>query len=138
MHWIGITPKPEEYLGFVYIITNNITGQRYIGKKNYHTVRTDTRVAARKLKRPRKRKQESNWASYTSSSEHVNDDIKEYGKDNFTFEILWQAKTKGGLSYVEANIQHKLDVLTAQLEDGSRAFYNNQIAATKYIPKEFM
>ena len=33
-------------------------------------------------------------------------------------------------------MQHKLDVLTATAEDGSRLWYNNNIAAIKFIPNE--
>ncbi len=125
-HWVSrVKINPEEYFGFVYQITNLITQRKYIGKKQFHSYRK------------KKKAKESDWLTYTSSSKELNQDIKNFKKNNFKFEILQVYKTRGGLVYGEANIQHKLDVLTACDLHGDREFYNGQIGAIKFIPKEF-
>lgn len=115
----------DEYFGFVYMITNKITKKKYIGKKQFHSYRK------------KKKYKESDWLTYTSSSQELNQDLKTYGKKNFKFEILQLYKTRGGLVYGEANLQHKYDVLTSCDVHGDREFYNGQIGAIKFIPKEF-
>jgi hypothetical protein len=112
------------YYGFLYIITNNITGKKYIGRKFYHTYRK------------RKKLKESNWRKYTGSCKPLNEDIKTLGKENFTFEIFKQYLTRGNVVYYECNYQHKFDVLTARDEEGERLWYNGNIGAIKFIPPE--
>jgi hypothetical protein len=121
-HWVGVEPDPDKYYGFVYQITNNVTGKRYIGRKFYHTY-----VKKKKSK-------ESNWRKYQSSSDHIKADIKKLGKDNFTFEILAQYHTRSNVMYYECNYQHKLDVLTERDENGERTWYNARIDAVRFVP----
>jgi len=136
-HWIyknkkvtGLEDLPSDCFGFVYMITNDITKQRYIGRKQFGTRRRKPLTKAQKAA-GRKRRQivykESDWKLYTSSSLEVNKDIKELGKDNFTFEILLCAKTKGQCNYLEENLQHKMNVLLDPL------FYNDSIGSRKFI-----
>jgi hypothetical protein len=51
--------------------------------------------------------------------------------------MIRQLETRGGLTYYEANAQHKLDALTSRL-DGveDREYYNANIMGIKFIPKE--
>lgn len=116
-HWNILYPEyfSEEDYGYLYRITNKITGKLYIGMKFFHA---------------------GNWKAYTSSCKPLNEDIEALGKENFKFEILFSCESRGGTVYAEANMQHKLDVLTATAEDGSRLWYNNNIAAIKFIPNE--
>jgi predicted GIY-YIG superfamily endonuclease len=125
-HWLGPKPRPDKFFGFVYIITNKINGRMYIGKKQFHV------WSKRKIAK------ESKWQFYTGSSKELNEDIKKHGKENFEFKIIKQYKTRGGLVYAEANLQHKRDVLVKTL-DGSdlRLYYNKQVGAIRFIPKEF-
>ena len=123
-HWVGRKPDPKKYFGFIYLITNLHSRRMYVGKKQYW------------MYKKRKPWKENNWHHYTSSSKDLNADIKKFGKDKFEFKILKNYKTRGGLTYGEANTQHKKDVLTAPHPDG-RLYYNKQIAAIKYIPKEW-
>lgn len=123
-HWIGLEPDPDKYYGFLYIITNNVTGKKYIGRKFYH------------MYKKRKKYKESNWRTYTGSCKPLNEDIKKLGKANFTFEIFKQYVARGNVVYYECNYQHKFDVLTAKDENGERLWYNGNIGAIKFIPPE--
>jgi len=113
------------------MVTNLETGKKYVGKKQYHSQRSE---AVEGKKRRRRYQVESNWKSYITSCKPLKEDIKELGMDSFHFEIILECATKAWHTYSEVNLQHKLDVLTATLEDGSRAFYNNNIGAIKFIP----
>ena len=66
---------PEDAYGFVYLITNNVTGRKYIGKKLFWFKKIKT------VKGKRKRiKVESDWRDYWSSSDDVKKDVKELGE----------------------------------------------------------
>ena len=54
-----VTEIPEGYIGFVYIITNKTTGQKYIGKKLAQFKRTKPPLKGKKLKR--RSTVESDW-----------------------------------------------------------------------------
>ena len=64
---------------------------------------------------------ETDWKTYTGSSDRLNEDIEKYGKDKFTFEILRFCQSKSELAYFEAKMQFDNDVLLK--ED----FYNGII-----------
>jgi hypothetical protein len=125
-HWNNLPDdfNPDDWFGFVYRITREATGRKYIGKKQIHSYRRK-KVAGRKN---RKRVvSESKWREYTGSCEGLNKEIKELGKEKFTFEVLKLCKTKGELTFSEVEYQIKNDVLTALLEDGNREYYNSNI-----------
>ena len=103
-----------DYYGFIYKITNNITSRAYVGKKQFMTKEGKKYVT-------------SNWMGYTGSSEELNNDIYNLGKNNFKFEILTLVESKDQLAYAEVVEQIKYDVIQAKLSDGSRAFYNRSI-----------
>jgi hypothetical protein len=113
----------NNFFGFVYFIENKLNGKKYIGKKQYFSY-----SGGKKYK-------ESDWKKYTSSSKHLNADIESFGSDNFYFEILFECKTRGDLTYAESNLQHKNNVLTERNQLGERIWYNASIAAIKFIPK---
>lgn len=122
-HWKGAKPDPETYYGFLYIITNMLTGKKYIGRKFYHRWSK------------RKKAGESDWRSYTGSCAPLTADIKEFGKENFRFRIFKQYKYRGNVMYYEAHYQHRYNVLTERDENGDRTWYNGNIGAIKFIPK---
>jgi hypothetical protein len=106
-HWklkesVSIT---ENSFGFIYIITNNVTNKKYIGKKQ--CLRKIKRKPLKGKKRKRIEIQDSDWKTYTSSSNELNDDIEKYGKENFTFEIIRECNSKWALAYYE--IKEQLD-----------------------------
>ena len=118
--------KVDDYFGFVYEITDMISGRRYIGKKQFHSYKK------------KKRYKESDWKTYTSSSKALNKDLAVSGKKVFKFKILRLYKTRGGLVYGEANHQHLKHVLTKRFPNSDvRMYYNGQIAGCKFIPKEY-
>lgn len=94
------------YIGFVYLITNKKLNKKYIGKKLFHF--SKTRMVKGKKK---KEKVISDWKTYWSSSEDLQNDVKILGEENFTREILFLCKNKGTMSYIEAREQFANKVL---------------------------
>ena len=129
MSWLfeskTILELPEDCVGFVYLITNNLTGRRYIGKKLAKFSKTTYKTV--KLKNGNKKKKkirgkiESDWQTYYGSNEQLNKDIAELGSDNFTREILFYCTSKAACSYIEAREQFNHRVLE------SDDYYNGQI-----------
>lgn len=106
----------EEYVAFVYLITNKTNNKRYIGKKLLNFTRT------KKIKGKRKRtKTESDWKTYYGSSNSLSEDVVLLGPDSFTREILHLCKSKGTANYLEAKEQ----ILYRVLEEPG--WYNDQI-----------
>ncbi len=83
---------PEGYIGFVYLITNLNTGQKYIGKKLAQFKRTKPPLKGKKLKR--RSTVESDWREYWGSSERLLADVQALGPENFTREIIYLCKSK--------------------------------------------
>lgn len=100
---------PKDAVGFVYIIRNELTTKKYLGKKNFF--RTIVRPPLKGQKRKRRTIVESDWKTYTGSSTEVNRQVSEHGIDSFSREILEICFSKGMLSYQEAKKQFDLDVL---------------------------
>ena len=117
---------PETCVGFVYLITNSITGRKYIGKKLAKFSKTTYKTV--KLKNGTKKKKrirgkiESDWKTYYGSNTELNQDVANLGVENFTREILYYCNSKAECSYIEAREQFERKVLE------SRDFYNGQIA----------
>ncbi len=78
-----IETLPEECVGFVYLITNNLTGRKYIGKKlakfsktTYKTVKQKNGTKKRKKIRS---KIDSDWREYYGSSPELTADVIKLG-----------------------------------------------------------
>lgn len=100
---------PDEYQGFVYLITELDTNKKYIGKKNFWRPKTLPKNSKRN-RRVRTRV-ESDWRDYYGSSKEVQQLVEDKGKENYSREILHLCKSKGTMSYYEAKIQFQYDVL---------------------------
>ena len=117
---------PEDCIGFVYLITNNLSGRKYIGKKLAKFAKTTTKTV--KLKNGAKKKKKirskvaSDWRDYYGSSAELSADIISLGTENFTREILYYCKSKAECSYIEAREQFNRKVLE------STDYYNGQIS----------
>lgn len=120
-----ITEIPEEYVGFVYLITNKISDKKYIGKKLSKFRRTTYRTV--KLKNGTKKKKkirgkiDSDWQEYYGSNDELNRDVEQLGTENFTREILYYCRSKAECSYIEAREQFLRKVLE------SDEYYNGHI-----------
>ena len=100
---------PEEYQGFVYLITELDTGKKYIGKKNFWR----PKVLPKNSKRNRRvrTRVESDWRKYFGSNKEVQALVESNGIENYRRDILRLCKTKGEMSYYEAKLQFDHDVL---------------------------
>lgn len=106
----------DGHYGFVYLITNLITGQLYVGRKYF--VRKDG-----------KKWRESDWENYAGSSEVLKESISSLGENNFKREILHLCLTRGNTNYTELSEQFKRDVLGATTITGEYLYYNSNIAS---------
>lgn len=116
---------PEDCVGYVYCITNTVTGRMYIGKKlakfsktTYKTVKLKNGTKKRKKI---KSKIDSDWQEYWGSNEQLKADVQQLGADKFTREILHYCSSKAICSYLEAKEQFTRRVLE------SPDYYNNII-----------
>ena len=110
---------PDEYQGFVYLITELDTGKMYVGKKFFW--KPKTLPLSKSRKRRVKTRGESDWRTYYGSSITVQNLVEKKGLDNWKREILKLCKTKGECSYYEAREQFARDVLL------STEYYNEFI-----------
>ena len=121
-----IEKLPEECVGFVYLITNTVTGRMYIGKKLAKFAKTSYKVV--KLKNGTKKKKkirskiDSDWQDYYGSSDELGNDVVQLGQENFRREILFYCTSKAETSYIEAREQFTRRVLE------SDEYYNGQIS----------
>ena len=99
----------DQYEGFVYLITNTTTGQKYIGKKLAKFKTTKPPLKGKKNKR--RGYKESDWRTYYGSSDRLNADVASLGEEHFTREILYLCKGRGEMSYIEAREQFDRRVL---------------------------
>ena len=106
----------NEYIGFVYCITNLTNQKSYIGKKLFKSTRTKTIKGKRK-----KVRSDSGWRNYWGSNALLQADVKEIGESYFRREILHLCKSKGTANYLEMREQIDRRVLE------SDSWYNDQI-----------
>ena len=119
MNWLfegtEVENLPEDCVGFVYIITNKLSGRKYIGKKlakfSKTTIKTVKLKNGNKRKKKIRSKVDSDWREYYGSSPELQKDIEQLGAENFTRQILYYCKSKAECSYIEAREQFTRRVL---------------------------
>ena len=90
--------------GFVYLITDSITGKMYVGRKYFWSMRKKKGASKRK-------REESDWKSYYGSGDEIKALVKEFGQDRFNRQILSVHSTRGDVNYSEVREQFRRDVL---------------------------
>lgn len=110
--WVGFPEdllENEEYMGFVYCVTNTKTNRKYIGKKQ---LRSTTRKPPLKgKKRKRIVIKPSDYLTYHGSSEEIKNDISLNGTDHYTREVLAMTTCKWEHSWLELLYQLKYNVI---------------------------
>ena len=129
MQWIyknePVEQLPEDCVGFVYIITNTISGRMYVGKKlaRFKTTRykMHTQKNGKKIRKKIRGAVASDWQKYYGSSDQLNRDVESLGRDRFRREILYYCRSKAECNYIEAREQFARKVLE------STQYYNGHI-----------
>ena len=129
MQWIyknePVEQLPEDCVGFVYIITNTISGRMYVGKKlaRFKTTRykMHTQKNGKKIRKKIRGAVASDWQEYYGSSDQLNRDVETLGRDQFQREILYYCRSKAECNYIEAREQFARKVLE------SDQYYNGHI-----------
>ena len=129
-----ITEIPNEYEGFVYLITNLTNNQKYIGKKLAKFKTTKPPLKGKKNKR--RGYKESDWKTYYGSSDRLNADVSELGEEHFTREILYLCKGRGEMSYIEAREQFDRRVL--ETDDYYNGIINVRVGGSNKLKKALL
>ena len=119
----------HDHFGFVYNITNLQNQRQYIGRKYFWSFRTP-KGKKRKVKR------ESDWKKYYGSCPELKEEIKQFGRQNFSRTILSLHDTKGKTTYGETRQLICNNVLTEGLDDGTPKYYNSNILS-RYFRKDY-
>ncbi|MBR19728.1 MAG: hypothetical protein CMA64_06235 [Euryarchaeota archaeon] len=127
-----IDELPQDIEGFVYLITNKVNHRKYIGKKLAKFKTTKPPLKGKKNKR--RGTKESDWRDYWGSSDHLNADVKRFGPDNFTREILYLCKSRGIMSYLEAKEQFDRKVL--ETDDYYNGIINVRVGSSKILKEQ--
>lgn len=99
----------EDYIGFVYVITDLRNNKKYVGKKLFRSTKKLPPLKGKSRKRTVIK--ESDWQDYFGSSEDVKALVEEHGRETFKREIIHLCKAKGEMSYLEAKEQFDRNVL---------------------------
>jgi hypothetical protein len=118
---------PENAVGFVYKIIHIPSGKFYIGKKSLESIRT-VKIGKRELQKikeerkaagiggraslKKKVRKTSDWETYYSSNEWINEQVKEGKQEEFKREIIQFCNSKKSLSYYEVYWMFKYDILS--------------------------
>ena len=123
-----LSDMPEETYGFIYKITNGLTNEYYIGKKQVISIRKRNfgkkEIAAltdKRIKRYEMVTKESKWQDYRSSNKIVSGWFDKDGRpyltanDRLELKILKFCGNKKSLTYYELQEQFSHNVLADEL-----------------------
>ena len=86
----------KDHFGFVYLITHNQSGRKYIGKKFF------TKSKTKQVKGKKKKiRVASDWETYWGSNTKLQEDVKLNGEEEYTREVLHLCKNRSECSYWE-------------------------------------
>jgi hypothetical protein len=125
---------PGKYFGFIYVITDNVTGKFYTGKKQLYSAQyrplTKKELEGRDGRSSKKKlvTKESNWRIYNGSCKELLEDIKKYGEDRYTKKIIHWCSNRTQLTYYELHYQ----VLMGCILPGSNSYNSNILG--KFYP----
>jgi hypothetical protein len=130
LQWIynnnPITEFEPSVIGFIYVITNNIDGRKYIGKKKAFFTKTSIKTVTLKNLTKKKKKIKSqvpsDWMVYYGSSIELKSDVEKLGAENFSREIVKLCYTLTEMTYFESKWQFDTDCLLYP-----EKFYNSWI-----------
>jgi len=110
--------QADGHFAFVYLITNKVTGRKYLGRKyltsaGYKTIKGKKK----KIRKP------SDWKTYYGSSPLLKADVEELGKENFSREIVRLCHNKSSAAYYETKMILETDALL------SDDYYNQWLSA---------
>lgn len=108
---------PLDYIGFVYIIENMVTRQKYIGKKKCW------------VQKAKKLHKQSDWQTYWGSNKDLLEELEQdiYGEEHYERRVLHWCVSPGEMSWLELVELVKRDALTARLPSGLPEYYNGNI-----------
>ncbi len=111
MIWNNLNPgfNVDDYVGFVYKITNIETGRYYIGQKKFWFKRKMKPLKGRK--NSRHKLVESDWKDYYGSAMELQNDVRRFGKDKFERVIIRLCESKSEMNYYETKEQFINNVL---------------------------
>lgn len=126
---------PEGSFGFVYKITSTLDGRKYIGRKYLSAAKTTSKrvllKSGLKVTKKKKSRVESQWHNYMGSCKPLLEEIAKLGKENFKFEILAFATTKGQVNFLECFFQMRANVL------GDDSYFNDAIGSGQFRGVKF-
>ena len=121
---------PEGTFGFVYEVTHNPTGKKYVGKKQLMMNRTLPPLKGQKRKR--KVVKEGDWKTYYGSQSDIKSLLKEGSALDFSRKILNFVPSKKLLTYYETKYLFERGVLEKPDE------YLNDNILGKFYRKDFL
>lgn len=108
----------DNYIGFVYLITNLTNNRKYIGKKLF--TKSGRKQIKGKIKKVRKT---SDWLLYYGSNDELKKDVQLLGESNFKREILYLCKSRSECNYLET---YEIFVRNTLLTE---EYYNSWVSA---------
>lgn len=118
MSWIyDRSIDPLEYWGMVYMITNTVTGQKYIGKKQFW------------VRKAGKIHKQSDWKDYWGSCKELLAELADdlYGEEHYERRILHFCVSPGECSWLECVELVKRDAMTALMPNGTPEYFNGNV-----------